>query len=75
MIPNTIIKLHICIQNVVLLPFITKITTLRELKLSFYSYEDYIGFEKLQHIFPQLEILKIPDVYPRRELLIKYFET
>ncbi|PKC07323.1 hypothetical protein RhiirA5_500754 [Rhizophagus irregularis] len=76
-IPNTLIKLNVYGRNNYFsLPFIANLSNLQKLKLSFDNNKYFVNFEKLQYtIFPQLQILKIPEKYPINGLLIKFLEN
>ncbi|CAB5323363.1 unnamed protein product [Rhizophagus irregularis] len=75
-IPNTLIKLNVYGRNNYFsLPFIANLSNLQKLKLSFDNIKYFVNFEKLQYtIFPQLQVLKIPEKYPIN-LLIKFLEN
>jgi hypothetical protein len=76
-LPNTLVKLDLyggdhCIP----LSFITNFSNLQELKLSFENDECFVDFEKLQYAtFPQLQVLRIQERYPRNELLVKFLDN
>ncbi|RIA81349.1 hypothetical protein C1645_564665 [Glomus cerebriforme] len=76
-LPNTLIKFELYGGgHSIPLSFITNLTNLQELVLSFYIYGDSFGyFKKIHHItFPQLQILKFPFGHPEIETLIKFLE-
>ena len=76
-LPNSLIKLDLYARiQYISLSFITKLTNLQELRLSFLERECFINFEELQHaIIPQLQILEIPYACPKFELLIQFLEN
>ncbi|PKC07061.1 hypothetical protein RhiirA5_418737 [Rhizophagus irregularis] len=75
--PNTLIKLNVYGRNNCFsLLFIANLSNLQELKLSFDCGEYFVDFEKLQYAnFPHLQVLTIPDAYPRDGLLVKFLEN
>ncbi|EXX75449.1 uncharacterized protein OCT59_005009 [Rhizophagus irregularis] len=75
-IPNTLIKLDVYGDNHFSLSLIANLSNLQELKLSFDCDEYFVDFEKLQYVnFPHLQVLTIPDAYPKNGLLIKFLEN
>jgi hypothetical protein len=75
-LPNTLIKLTLLANSYISLQFVANLTDLQELQLLFGWPEDFGNFEKLQYtIFSQLQILRIQEVCPRYELLIKFLEN
>jgi hypothetical protein len=78
-IPNTLISINIYggrLHPDVSLSFISRFTELQELILTFYNYESYRDFNKLQYVtFPQLQRLEFERQCPENELLIKFLEN
>ncbi|RIA87221.1 hypothetical protein C1645_828102 [Glomus cerebriforme] len=75
-LPNTLIKFNLDSELIIPLSFISRLTNLQELRLSFpYNNGILNDFENLQYVnFPQLEILKIKNICPKYELLSNFLE-
>ncbi|RIA87219.1 hypothetical protein C1645_828100 [Glomus cerebriforme] len=75
-LPNTLVKISLYGEYYISLSFISKLINLRELRLSSHHKENSYDFEELRYInLPQLQILIIPNIFTRCELLIKFFEN
>ncbi|GBB84232.1 hypothetical protein RclHR1_10860002 [Rhizophagus clarus] len=75
-LPNNLMKLDLYgAYHSLSLSFIYNLLDLQELHLTF-SFDECIGdFKELQYvIFPQLQVLKIRESYPRNDLLTKFLE-
>src|SRR6266542_5024791 len=75
-LPNTLIKLNLDVgSHNFPLSFIINFKFLQELQLLFNIDENYIDFKDLQYVnFPQLQTLKIRNLYSKVNLLIKFLE-
>ncbi|CAI2191132.1 10148_t:CDS:1, partial [Funneliformis geosporum] len=75
-IPNTLTKIHIVQPHQMQLSFLSTLSNLQELSLSFFRKKGLKDFKNLQYVtMPQLQILMFEDKCPSDERLINFLKN